>query len=118
MARAKKTAEETPAEETTAEAQENQTEEPAGDSGDAGEKAPGEPGDVIDARLEQQEQGDDAVENPDEADAGVDESEWDKDAEGEAQHAAVLGAGTGMSHRTGPTQDELNPAYSAPTKSE
>lgn len=94
-------------------AEENQNEAPE-ESAEV-ETAPGEPGDVIDARLQQQEQGDDAV-DAEGAEPGVDESEFDKDAEAEAQHANVVGSAQNAALRSGPTQDELNPAYSAPTK--
>lgn len=108
MARSKK--DEAPAEET------QNTEAQAADESAEVETAPGEPGDVIDARLQMQEQGDDAVDPEAEGAAPGVEEELDKDAEGEAQHRNVTGTATGTGHRRGPTQDELNPAYSAPTK--
>lgn len=112
MARSKK--DEAPAEETqNTPAEETQnSEDQAPDESAEVETAPGEPGDVIDARLQKQEQGDDTVAD-DEAGPGVDE-EFDKDAEGQAQHENVVMAPSGLA--SGPTQDELNPAYSAPTK--
>jgi hypothetical protein len=97
------------------EAPEGQTEGQAPEESAEVETAPGEPGDVIDARLQMQEQGDDAVDPDAEGAApGVDESEFDKDAEGQAQHENVVMAPAGLA--SGPTQDELNPAYAAPTK--
>lgn len=91
----------------------------AADADAAAETAPGDPGDVIDARLEMQEQGDDALDLDDDAAAGNGGDDIDKEAEGEAQHANVTGvARSGRAHIGGPTQDELNPAYAAPTKSE
>ena len=110
MARVKKD------EQAPEETQEQEAQAP--DSGDEVETAPGESGDVIDARLQMQEQGDDAVaSDDDDAKPGVDE-EFDKDAEGAAQHRNVVGTAEGLSHKRGPSQDELNPAYAAPTKSE
>lgn len=112
---ARKKNDEAAPEETT----EAQSSDEAGQAEAQGETAPGSPSDVIEARQEMQSQDEDAaVDNDDDAAAGNGGDDIDLEAEGEAQYANVTGQATsGRAHIGGPTQDELNPAYSAPTKS-